>query len=274
MDLADEIEGTARPMNIRPVLPALACMALLVRSSAWGASAGETWTAYSTTAMAITGDITISPSRITFANGKSLPLAPAGDVPVSDRPGVKHSAALFRVTAPDDPILLSGNRLCGGRTPQPVTFMTVWTPPRPGVGVELRSISAFSGKDRPTQGLGSCGVYNYQPGRISSQSVKAASGESAIHCPQTFQGKSFMQVTLYDGPPGMQMALKPLQDEAAEDSSLKRPVAGWDRWTFAPRPDHRRYTLVCHYSSAPHELWARQAATTIVDKEIQLAAWS
>jgi hypothetical protein len=87
-----------------------------------------------------------------------------------------------------------------------------------------------------------------------------------------FQGKSFMQVTLYDGPPGEQMSLKPLQDDAAENSDLKQPVAGSDRWTLTPRPDHRHYTLVCHYSSAPHELWSRQTAFRNTDMEIELPA--
>jgi hypothetical protein len=66
-------------------------------------------------AMAITGDVTLPPDRITFANHKSFPLAPAGTVPEFAAPMERVSATLYRVTAPDDPVLLHGNRLCEGR---------------------------------------------------------------------------------------------------------------------------------------------------------------
>jgi hypothetical protein len=65
--------------------------------------------------MAITGDVTLPPDRITFANHKSFPLAPAGTVPEFAAPTERVSATLYRVTAPDDPVLLHGNRLCEGR---------------------------------------------------------------------------------------------------------------------------------------------------------------
>jgi hypothetical protein len=64
--------------------------------------------------------------------------------------------------------------------------------------------------------------------------------DGATHCPQTFQGKSFMAVTVYDGPSGRQMSMKPLQDAAAADSRTPTPVAGWDRWTLTPRTDTLR----------------------------------
>jgi len=66
------------------------------------------------------------------------------------------------------------------------------------------------------------------------------------------------------------MSLKPLQDDAAEDSNRKTPIAGWDRWTPTQRSDSRRYTLVCHYSSAPHDLWSRQPPSTNANLEIEL----
>ena len=68
-------------MMFRAVLPALAAAALLTNASAWAAPAGDLWKAYSMTAISITGDVTFAPDKITFGNGKSLPLAPAGSVP-------------------------------------------------------------------------------------------------------------------------------------------------------------------------------------------------
>lgn len=66
-------------------------------------SAGTKWTAISTTAMGITGDIVLAEDRITFANGESLTIAPVNDAP----------AGIFRVDPPQNPVLLQGNTLCG-----------------------------------------------------------------------------------------------------------------------------------------------------------------
>jgi hypothetical protein len=248
---------------------------MLAASSARAASVNEQWKAASTTATSITGDITISANRITFGNGTSLPLAAAGRVPdFKIDVGKPVSATLFRVTAPEDPVLLSGHRLCGGEPPHPVTFIAVWRPAHVRGSVDLRTVAAFSGGEQPTRAGGPdfCGTYIYEPGRIRIVANQADLAGAGIHCPMIFQGKSFMQVTVYDGPPSEQMSLKPLQDDAAENPNLKQPVAGSDRWTLTPRPDHRRYTLVCHYSSAAHELWSRQTAFKNTDMEIELPA--
>jgi hypothetical protein len=145
----------------RVVPLALLVATLLESSSAWAAPAGEKWMAVSTTALAITGDVTFSPDRIAFGNGKSLPLAPAGAAPGFDWSG-KKTATLYRVTAPADPVLLHGNHLCG----QPVTFIAVWKPDLVGSDIDPRSMAAFSGSARPAVagGPGFCGTYNYEAG--------------------------------------------------------------------------------------------------------------
>jgi len=152
-------------MTVRVVLPALASMAVLASASVWGASADERWTAYSKTAISITGDVTFSPGRITFGNGRYLPLAPAGSIPRYNALGKSVTAGLFRVTAPSDPVLLHGNRLCGGRTPQPVTFIVVSTVGPVPDGPELRSMDVFADATPPNAegGTQSCGTYNYEP---------------------------------------------------------------------------------------------------------------
>ena len=57
-------------------------------------------------------------------------------------------------------------RLCGGRTPQPVTFIVVATPEHNPGGPELRSIDVFAEPTQPVaQGSPqSCGTYNYEAG--------------------------------------------------------------------------------------------------------------
>jgi hypothetical protein len=153
-------------MRFRAILLALPWTAIVAPASVWAASVGEKWEAVSTTAMAITGDLIFSPDRITFGNGKSLPLAPFGTVPTFSAPMESVNATLYRVTTPGDPVLLHGNRLCGGRAPQPVTFIVVWKPARVGSDVDPRSMAAFSGDTRPTAagGPGFCGTYNYEAG--------------------------------------------------------------------------------------------------------------
>jgi len=153
-------------MTFRVVPPALASAVLLAVSCAWAAIPGEHWEAVSTTAMAITGDVTFSPDRITFGNGKSLPLATSGTMPQFGAAMGTVSATLYKVTAPDDPVLLHGSRLCGGRAPQPVTFIAIWKPALVGSDVDPRSMAAFSGSVRPTVagGPGFCGTYTYEAG--------------------------------------------------------------------------------------------------------------
>ena len=81
-----------------------------------------------------------------------------------------------------------------------------------------------------------------------------------------------MAVTVYDGPSGRQMSMKPLQDAAAADSRTPTPVAGWDRWTLTPRTDTLRYTLICHYSGVPHERWRQTPPSEYANLEIELPA--
>ena len=55
----------------------------------------------------------------TFANGKSLSLAPAGTASNFAWSG-KKTATLYRMTVPADPVLVHGNRLGGAKGPYPV----------------------------------------------------------------------------------------------------------------------------------------------------------
>jgi hypothetical protein len=150
------------PMPIRFLLSLLAC-ALVAQSPALAASP-EQWEAVSTTAMAITGNVRFSPDRITFQNGKFLALAPAGAITVIEG-RESRPATLYRVTKPDDPVLLQGTRLCGGRTPEPVTFIAVWRHQPFGGDVDPRDLIVYSGSASPATGGGhSCATYSYEAG--------------------------------------------------------------------------------------------------------------
>jgi hypothetical protein len=137
-------------------------MITLVQSAAWAA---EHWQATSTTAMSITGNVTLAPDKITFATGKFLPLAAPVPLPGFSVEGHKVAATLYKVTAPADLQLLRGNRLCDGH---PVTYIVVWTPQPIGGDVAPRSMSPFSGPAVPTTDASptSCGTFNYEAGRV------------------------------------------------------------------------------------------------------------
>ena len=79
---------------------------LTMTATAQTASAPESWTPISRTAQMITGRVTFAPPEVTFQNGKSLSLAPAGQMlfrPLAKKK--KVPADLYRVTQPDDPVL-------------------------------------------------------------------------------------------------------------------------------------------------------------------------
>src|SRR3546814_234223 len=110
----------------------------------------ETWTAASTTASSITGDVRFSGDKITFQNGKSLPLQKVGSVTVGDFDGKAVPAMLYKVTKPATLALLRENTLCGRN---PVTYIAV----RPFAGLEP-SPNASYGSKQPS-GVHSSGLH-------------------------------------------------------------------------------------------------------------------
>lgn len=122
---------------------------------------GERWIAYSTTAQAITGDVTFAPDRITFENGKFLELTRIGALSQFAGMFGKHPATLYKVNKPDAPVLLRGNRLCGGaKTPTPVTFIVVTDTKLDMIGPD-RGFAAFISDEVPTGEKDTCATYNY-----------------------------------------------------------------------------------------------------------------
>lgn len=124
----------------------------------------EVWEPAGTTAMAITGRVTLAPDRITFGNRASLALEPAGEAPGFLAEGQRVTATLYRVTEPGNPVLLRGSRICGNG--RPIRTIAVWQPPpignaAPGQG---RFLAAFSGTAPPkgAEEPGSCGTFQYE----------------------------------------------------------------------------------------------------------------
>lgn len=79
------------------------------------AQSAEKWDPAGRAALAFTGRVVFSPSRVTFDNGKSLPLETAGSTRFATDMGTTVSANVYRVTKPDAVPPYGGNRLCGGK---------------------------------------------------------------------------------------------------------------------------------------------------------------
>ena len=97
--------------------------ATLLACGSTGASAKageERWIALSRTALAITGNIRLSPTRL-HTERANFPLKVAADVPRFGGELGPVAARVLAVTAPTNPVLLNGNRLCGG----PVRWIVV-----------------------------------------------------------------------------------------------------------------------------------------------------
>lgn len=183
-------------MTSRTMLAKGGLMAALLLQTA----AAEQWEATSTIAMAITGNVTLSPDRITFQNGASLPLTLVGHAAAFETPtNQRVPADLYKVTAPANPLLLHGNRLCG----TPVTYIAVWPVPASG-GRQGRGMNVFSGATPPLPSgsrTGECGLFFYETAAApGAASAPAASGTTLLECPATFEGHKVQNWDIYDGP--------------------------------------------------------------------------
>ena len=104
------------PRLLSLAFASLAVTALTVFGGASRAAGSERWTAISSTAEAITGDVTFAPGRITFANGAHVEIAYARTLHRATWVGLPTEGApivVYRMLGTRDPVLSHGNRLCG-----------------------------------------------------------------------------------------------------------------------------------------------------------------
>lgn len=121
-------------------------LSALAASPAVAGEKGEKWRAMSTTAIAITGDISVFSDHMVFGNGQRVSLTAVGK---SGR-----NARIFKLDVPANPKLLNGNTLCGPKAVQFVAFSKL--------DATTLSLSVFDRKEAPTSSDdGPCGIYNY-----------------------------------------------------------------------------------------------------------------
>jgi hypothetical protein len=122
----------------------------------------ETWIPANRPAQAITGRVTFTPTELTFQNGKSLPLARSGQMLFRPEPKAKKVMAdLYKVTAPESPVLENGNSLCKSK---PVAWLLVWKSEATGKQSEPRTLAPFSGQKFTPASPDDCGRFVYDAG--------------------------------------------------------------------------------------------------------------
>ena len=113
----------------------------------------EEWIANSTTAISITGDVILSPTRLRMG-GANLRLRLVADVPRFVGAFGPVQARIFSVARPRNPVLLNGNTICA----QPIRWIVV-SHTKNG---ELE-LDAFEGREIPASldSKGACGAFFY-----------------------------------------------------------------------------------------------------------------
>jgi hypothetical protein len=133
-----------------------------------GARAATTkWSAMSTTAMSITGDIAISANDLTMA-GADYPLTHVAAAPTQQRAGIGQVVAitqptgadLYRVKIPGALKLQNGNTLCGGKD---VTWLVVVSGSGPTLALAFLAGSAQPSLDGSalSNSTALCGTFTY-----------------------------------------------------------------------------------------------------------------
>lgn len=121
------------------------------------ASVAENWTPVSRNAQSATGRVSFTQTSITLQNGKSLPLAPGGQMLFRPEPKKrKVMADLYRITAPDDAV-----PLCRGK---PATYLIVWKSEPVEKATDPRTVAPFSGPKLNAGSTDDCGRYIYDAG--------------------------------------------------------------------------------------------------------------
>jgi hypothetical protein len=137
-----ELPAILRSMKEDVLRLAVGCATLMLFCSSvvWGRAAEERWIATSTAAMAITGDIQLSPTRLRTERA-DFPLKVVADLPSFEGFLGFIPARVLAVTTPTSPPLLNGNRLCS----KPVRWIVVARTKDDGL-----ELDAFTGKRMPT----------------------------------------------------------------------------------------------------------------------------
>ena len=128
-----------------------------------GTSSTEHWTASSTTAMSITGNVIFTPSHMTFSNGKFIVIRYLGARPIGSPYGTgpaRQLVQLYRIASQAPLRLLRGNALCA----KPATFLTFFHSPDAAIPTMTLVVAGFyTGTQPPLRGNAAtlCAAFTY-----------------------------------------------------------------------------------------------------------------
>jgi hypothetical protein len=149
-------------MAMREMALCFCVFGLTATATAQTGAIAEKWVATSRSAQTGTGHVIFTPGKITFQTGKSLSLAPAGQMLF--RPEAKKKkvmADLYRVPSSDEPALENGNKLCKAK---PVAYLIIWKSEKTGKETDPRTLAFFSGPNFTAGSPDDCGHYAYDAG--------------------------------------------------------------------------------------------------------------
>lgn len=131
------------------LLPLLAAPALAQDGSPYTITLAAT----SNTAMAVTGDVVMDDFSVEFADGTVMEFSDlVGDTILVD--GVEAFGSIYEMAAPEDPILLNDNQLCGMGD---VTYLAAYA-----AGDGMTEIAVFTTQDVPASTEDACAIYLYE----------------------------------------------------------------------------------------------------------------
>lgn len=126
-------------------------LAFLAFLLAAGPALADEFSAHSTTASAITGDISFDDYEMVFANGEKIEFEDLVDDHFSVD-GKRVPASVYSVRAPGNPELLNGNRLCGESG---VTYLASW------LEDDVTMVAVFETPEPPQDSSEMCALYTY-----------------------------------------------------------------------------------------------------------------
>ena len=143
------------------VMAALLGCAMVAQSGCASRAPVERWEAYSTSAMAITGDVRFSSRRIVFQDGAALPLQFVRQAGIDTESG-KRLADIYRVRSPRPLRLRQRNIFCD---PQAAYIAVIRDGGRPGSATagdyNDRNLYVYTDDPlKPPPAL--CAIYNYE----------------------------------------------------------------------------------------------------------------
>ncbi|WP_157944615.1 hypothetical protein [Mangrovicella endophytica] len=127
-------------------------------SAAGGAAAAEQWSALSTTAMGITGDVGFDGKSLIFDEKTRMKLGKGTKTSKFAVDGKPRQATVYPVEPPMNPKLESGNTLCGD---DPIKFVAIFGDYSDPTSKTGRTLELFDAGKLPTSDADSCAMFTY-----------------------------------------------------------------------------------------------------------------